>query len=74
MELHIELEFRIYSKKGGISMRVRTGEVEVLAKIPGVGFLEGPSYCPEDGFLYFVEIRSRLDFARLHGRQIRAVL
>ncbi len=37
---------------------VRDGKVEVFAKIPCEGFIEGPSYCPEDGYLYFVEIEA----------------
>jgi gluconolactonase len=39
-------------------MKIRLGQVEKLAQIPGKGFLEGPSYCPDDGFLYFVEIEA----------------
>ncbi|MDD3169247.1 MAG: SMP-30/gluconolactonase/LRE family protein [Eubacteriales bacterium] len=39
-------------------MTIRVGEVKALAKIPGHGFIEGPSYCPEDGYLYFVEIEA----------------
>ncbi len=39
-------------------MKIRLGEVEKLAKIPGKGLIEGPSYCPDDGYLYFVEIEA----------------
>ena len=39
-------------------MKIRLGQVEKLVQCPGEGFIEGPSYCPEDGFLYFVEIEA----------------
>jgi hypothetical protein len=32
-----------------VSMKIRLGEVEKLAKILGTGFIEGPSCCPDDG-------------------------
>jgi hypothetical protein len=34
------------------------GEVEQLAQVPGKGFIEGPSCCFDDGYLYFVEIEA----------------
>jgi hypothetical protein len=27
-------------------------------QIPGKGFIEGPSNCPDDGYLYFIEIEA----------------
>ncbi|MBN1106708.1 MAG: SMP-30/gluconolactonase/LRE family protein [Deltaproteobacteria bacterium] len=39
-------------------MKIVTGRIETLASIPGKGFIEGPSYVPEDGHLYFVEIEA----------------
>jgi hypothetical protein len=38
--------------------KIRLGEVEKLVQIPGKGFIEGPSYCPDNGYLYFVEIEA----------------
>jgi gluconolactonase len=37
---------------------VTAGPVELFATIPGSGFIEGPSYNPDDGYLYFVEIEA----------------
>jgi hypothetical protein len=40
------------------SLKVRLGEVEKLVQVPGKGFIERPSCCPDDGYLYFIEIEA----------------
>ena len=35
------------------SLKIRLGEVEKLVQVPGKGFIERPSCCPDDGYLYF---------------------
>ena len=40
------------------SLKIRLGEVEKLVQVPGKGFIERPSCCPDDGYLYFIEIEA----------------
>ena len=56
------------------SLKIRLGEVEKLVQVPGKGFIESPSCCPDDGYLYFVEIEAGWISRTSMDEKIRTVL